>query len=60
MDRVFRQLATTGIHMISYGASGLNVTILIDEKDVEKALNSLHQEFFDTGVFGETFEPIQP
>jgi aspartokinase len=44
--------------MVSYGASDLNLTLLIDEVNVNKALTCLHQEFFDTGILSETFESI--
>ena len=34
------------IEMISQGASKINLTFIIDEKDTEKAVNILHNEYF--------------
>jgi aspartate kinase len=57
-DRIFKPLKDVRVYMVSYGASDLNLTLLIDEVNVNKALTCLHQEFFDTGILSETFESI--
>ncbi len=46
--RIFTALAKDqiNIEMISEGASEINLTIVVDEQNVEKAVRSLHQEFF--------------
>ena len=57
-DRIFKPLADLRVYMISFGASDLNLTLLIDEDRVSQALNRLHEEFFDTPTLSETFETI--
>ena len=46
--RIFGALATkrVNIEMVSEGASEINLTIVVDEKDVDKAVRVLHEEFF--------------
>jgi aspartokinase len=44
--------------MVSFGASDLNLTILIDEAQIPDALKRLHNEFFDTVTLSESFETI--
>jgi len=42
------------VRMISQGASEINMSFMIDEKDVEEAVSSLHRVFFadpDPAVF---------
>jgi aspartokinase len=56
-DRIFKPLADFPIYMVSFGASDLSLTFVIDENDVSRALNRLHQEFFDTSALSDTFEP---
>ena len=58
VDRIFKPLADLQIHMVSFGASDLNLTMLIDEDRVSDALNRLHNEFFDTPTLSDTFETI--
>lgn len=45
---VFRVLADAGvnIHMISQGASEINISVVIDEEAVPKAVTKLHANFF--------------
>ncbi len=54
--RVFKAVADAGVNvrMISQGASEINITFVIAEDDVPKAVRSLHDEFFvdpDPAVF---------
>jgi aspartate kinase len=52
--RVFDGLSGINIRMISQGASLLNLSIVVAEKDVRRAVEALHQEFFaqlDPDVF---------
>lgn len=54
--RIFKRLTDINIHMISQGGSEINVTFVIDEKDIPAAVRELHDEFF-TSISGEdTFE----
>jgi aspartate kinase len=46
--RVFNALAKANINieMISEGASEINLTLVVDEDDVDKAVRVLHDEYF--------------
>jgi aspartate kinase len=46
--RVFSVLASAGInvHMISQGASEINISFVIEERDVPEAVRQLHADFF--------------
>jgi len=53
--RVFGALRDMNIRMISQGASLLNLSIVVAEKDLRHAVEALHTEFFselDPAVFG--------
>ena len=52
--RVFQALESVNIRMISQGASLLNLSFVIAEADLKRAVESLHREFFaqlDPAVF---------
>jgi aspartate kinase len=52
--RVFAALADVNVRMISQGASLLNLSFVVAEKDLFKAVKALHSEFFaelDAAVF---------
>jgi aspartate kinase len=52
--RVFDGLSGINIRMISQGASLLNLSLVVAEKDVRRAVQALHEEFFaelDPDVF---------
>jgi aspartate kinase len=54
-SKVFRALEGVNIRMISQGASLLNLSVVVAEKDLRAAVESLHNEFFtelDPEVFG--------
>ncbi|MFS4467750.1 bifunctional aspartate kinase/homoserine dehydrogenase I [Maribacter sp. 2210JD10-5] len=38
------------IRVIAQGASERNISCVVDEKDVKKALNALHEEFFEENI----------
>lgn len=59
-DRIFTPLSDLRIYMVSFGASDLSLTFVIDEESVSHALNRLHQEFFDTSALSDTFEATAP
>ncbi|GAA4943578.1 bifunctional aspartate kinase/homoserine dehydrogenase I [Algibacter agarivorans] len=48
--KMFSSLGRNNINIraIAQGASEKNITAVIDEKDVKKALNTLHEQFFET------------
>jgi aspartate kinase len=52
--KVFNAVKHVNVRMISQGASEINMSFMIDEKDVEEAVSSLHRVFFadaDPSVF---------
>ena len=55
--RAFGSLADINILMVSHGASNINFSFLIDEKDADAAIRNLHAEFFGE-VDKEVFEQI--
>ncbi len=57
MNRLFDALAPANVAMISYGASPMNCTVVIDEDQIPKVLNALHKEFFETIDASDVFEP---
>jgi aspartate kinase len=54
--RAFGCLADINILMVSQGASNINFSFLIDEKDANPAIQKLHADFFSE-VDSEVFEP---
>jgi aspartate kinase len=44
--RAFGSLADINILMVSHGASNINFSFLLDEKDANAAIQRLHEEFF--------------
>ncbi len=57
-DRIFSSLSNMNISMVSYGASDLNMTLVIDENQIHEALNSLHREFFGMVKNDDTFTNV--
>jgi aspartate kinase len=57
--KVFHAVAEGGIniHMISQGASEINISFLVDESDVGETVRRLHRRFFETASF---FQPAEP
>jgi aspartate kinase len=43
---VFSAISHVNVRMISQGASEINMSFMIDEEDVEEAVQSLHRVFF--------------
>jgi len=44
--RIFHALRDVNVVMISFGASDVNVSCVVAQADAERAVKSLHQEFF--------------
>lgn len=57
-DRVFRALRTTNVMMISQGASEINMSLVLNEEDIDQAVKSLHGEFFPVSQGGEILESV--
>jgi len=54
--KFFGVLKNINIHLVSVGASEVNLSIIVDEKNVKKAVNLLHDEFFNRELDGKVFE----
>jgi aspartate kinase len=46
--RVFGTLKDINVRMVSQGASLLNISLVVDNSDLRRAIESLHGEFFDS------------
>ncbi|HXG38464.1 MAG TPA: lysine-sensitive aspartokinase 3 [Bacteroidota bacterium] len=57
-DRIFRALGDINAMMISQGASEINMSLVINESDVNEAVKRLHHEFFEPVPEQELFEPV--
>ena len=44
--RIFDALADVNVVMISFAASDVNCSVVVEEADAERAVHSLHREFF--------------
>jgi aspartate kinase len=55
-SRIFSSIEQINVSMISHGASAINVSFIVDGASVERAVRSLHREFFSE-LDEETFEP---
>jgi aspartate kinase len=47
-SRIFGSIADVNVSMISHGASAINVSFIVANSEVERAVRALHQEFFST------------
>jgi aspartate kinase len=45
--RMFKSLSEVNVVMISFGASDVNISFVVEEADVERAVLELHREFFE-------------
>ncbi|MGH9842407.1 MAG: lysine-sensitive aspartokinase 3 [Blastocatellia bacterium] len=54
-SRIFSSIEDVNVSMISHGASAINVSFIVANSDVERAVKSLHREFFSE-LDAETFE----
>ncbi len=57
LERVFRALTGMEIFLVSFGASPLNLTLVLERGGVHDAVRRLHTEFFEQGV-PEDFEKL--
>jgi aspartate kinase len=55
-SRIFSSIEQINVSMISHGASAINVSFIVDGASVERAVRTLHREFFSE-LDEETFEP---
>ena len=57
-SRIFRAVGDINVHMVSSGASRINVTFLVKDDKMEETVRRLHAEFF-RDPDPELFEPCQ-
>jgi aspartate kinase len=57
-DRIFRALGNINAMMISQGASEINMSLVINDADVNEAVKRLHAEFFEPVPEMELFESV--
>ncbi|MGD0038314.1 MAG: aspartate kinase, partial [Bacteroidota bacterium] len=57
-DRIFNALREVNLVMISQGASEINMSLVIDEKQVDEAVRLLHKQFFESIPDTDMFESI--
>lgn len=58
LPRIFSALSGIHVYMVSFGASDVNVTLVLDEAALHDVLNRLHAEFFDNVELPDVFEDI--
>jgi aspartate kinase len=49
MSRAMSALGDVSVHMLSLSATGINLTIVVDDDQVKPAMQRLHAEFFGAG-----------
>jgi len=61
--RVFRAIGSTEVRMISQGASEINVSLVVADREADDTVRRLHDEFFQgnlpRAVFGEAYTDLQ-
>jgi aspartate kinase len=57
--RVFNALGDINVMMISQGASEINMSLVVNEVDVEEAVKRLHSEFFEKQILEEKEKSLQ-
>jgi len=50
MSRAMSALGDVSVHMLSLSATGINLTIVVDDNQVKPAMQRLHAEFFGNGT----------
>lgn len=58
LPRVFNALSGTQVSMVSFGASDVNITLVIEEAHLQESVLALHAEFFERGPLPDVFEDI--
>jgi len=56
--RIFSAIRDVNIVMVSEGASEINLSLVVEDDQVEDAVRKLHKEFFETVPDPEIFEPL--
>jgi aspartate kinase len=53
--RIFSSIEQVNVSMISHGASAINVSFIVSDQDIERAVKALHRELFSE-LDADTFE----
>lgn len=57
-DRIFHALEEINLVMITQGASEINMSLVIDESQIDEAVRRLHKQFFEQVPAMDLFEPV--
>jgi aspartate kinase len=57
-DQIFSALQEVNLVMITQGASEINMSLVIDETQVDEAVRRLHKQFFESIPDTDMFEPV--
>ena len=57
-NQIFSALHEINLVMISQGSSEINMSLVIDETQVDEAVRSLHKQFFESIPDADLFEPV--
>jgi aspartate kinase len=57
-DQIFHALREINLVMISQGASEINMSLVIDESQIDEAVRQLHKQFFELVPATDLFEPV--
>jgi aspartate kinase len=57
-DQIFNALQEVNLVMISQGASEINMSLVIDETQIDEAVRLLHKQFFESIPDADLFEPV--
>ena len=57
-DQIFNALREINLVMITQGASEINMSLVIDETQIDEAVRRLHEQFFESIPDTDLFEPV--
>ncbi|MFO7891999.1 MAG: lysine-sensitive aspartokinase 3 [bacterium] len=60
VGKIFNSLQDIHIHMISQGASEINISFVIAQIDINKTITRLHKEFFEDDKYNKLFIKAKP
>ncbi|MCD6116022.1 lysine-sensitive aspartokinase 3 [bacterium] len=59
MGRIFHLFNDVPIHMVSQGASEINISFVIDEQDIKHVVSTLHEYFFERTLNTKMFINVE-
>jgi aspartate kinase len=57
-DKIFQAMREINLVMITQGASEINMSLVIEESQVDEAVKRLHKQFFEPVPTNDLFEPV--